>query len=31
MWEGPGEGTGTEWGDLITDEEYHAPPGSSGS
>jgi quercetin dioxygenase-like cupin family protein len=28
MWEGPGEGEGpeTEWGDHITDEEYHARP-----
>ena len=26
MWEGPGEGQGpeTEWGDLVTDEEYNA-------
>ena len=26
MWEGPGEGHGpeTEWGDLVTDTEYHA-------
>jgi hypothetical protein len=24
MWEGPGEGQGpeSEWGDLVTDEEY---------
>ncbi len=28
MWEGPGEGHGpeTEWGDLVTDAEYNAPP-----
>lgn len=28
MWEGPGEGQGpeTEWGDLVTDEEYGARP-----
>jgi hypothetical protein len=26
MWEGPGEGQGpeTQWGDLVTDTEYHA-------
>ena len=22
MWEGPGEGPESEWGDLVTDEEY---------
>jgi quercetin dioxygenase-like cupin family protein len=22
IWEGPGEGPETEWGDLVTDEEY---------
>lgn len=28
MWESPGEGQGpeTEWGDLVTDEEYGARP-----
>jgi hypothetical protein len=28
IWEGPGEGQGpeTEWGDLVTDAEYHAQP-----
>src|SRR6478609_1123781 len=28
MWEGPREGQGaeTEWGELVTDEEYHAVP-----
>jgi quercetin dioxygenase-like cupin family protein len=26
MWEGPGDGPGpeSEWGDLVTDEEYRA-------
>jgi hypothetical protein len=30
MWESPGEGQGpeTEWGDLVTDEEYSTRPGS---
>jgi quercetin dioxygenase-like cupin family protein len=30
IWESPGEGQGpeTEWGDLVTDEEYHAPRGA---
>jgi quercetin dioxygenase-like cupin family protein len=28
MWEGPGAGQGPEsdWGDLVTDEEYNAQP-----
>jgi quercetin dioxygenase-like cupin family protein len=28
MWEGPGEGQGAEneWGALVTDAEYNAPP-----
>jgi hypothetical protein len=28
MWESPGEGHGpeTQWGDLVTDDEYHARP-----
>jgi hypothetical protein len=28
MWESPGEGHGpeTEWGDLVTDEEYNGLP-----
>ncbi len=28
IWERPGEGQGpeTEWGDLVTDAEYHAQP-----
>ena len=28
IWEGPGEGQGpeTEWGDLVTEAEYHAQP-----
>lgn len=32
MWEGPGEGRGpeSEWGDLVTDEEYNSRPASSG-
>jgi quercetin dioxygenase-like cupin family protein len=25
MWEGPGEGPESEWGDLVTDDEYAAP------
>ena len=31
MWEGPGEGqaTETEWGNLVTDDEYHARPAQS--
>lgn len=30
MWEGPGEAQGpeTEWGALVTDEEYNTRPGS---
>jgi hypothetical protein len=29
MWESPGEGKApeTEWGDLVTDEEYSTRPG----
>jgi quercetin dioxygenase-like cupin family protein len=27
MWEAPEEGAETEWGDLVTDEEYGAGPG----
>jgi hypothetical protein len=23
MWEAPGSGPDSEWGDLVTDEEYH--------
>jgi quercetin dioxygenase-like cupin family protein len=28
MWESPGQGQGpgTEWGDLVTDDEYNEPP-----
>jgi hypothetical protein len=28
MWESPGDGHGpeTEWGEQVTDEEYHVPP-----
>ena len=26
MWESPGEGPESEWGDLVTDAEYHARP-----
>jgi quercetin dioxygenase-like cupin family protein len=29
MWEAPGEGAETEWGDLVTDEEYGARPARS--
>lgn len=24
MWEAPAEGSETQWGDLVTDDEYHA-------
>jgi quercetin dioxygenase-like cupin family protein len=27
MWEAPASGPESEWGDLVTDEEYHRPPG----
>jgi hypothetical protein len=26
MWEGAGEGPETEWGEKVTDGEYHARP-----
>jgi hypothetical protein len=25
MWEAPDEGPETQWGDLVTDEEYRQP------
>jgi hypothetical protein len=31
MWEAPASGAESEWGDLVSDEEYHHRPTGDGA